>query len=163
MNVIVSENYYNLKLDVIENYYNVKYIGDFCIKDKYNNWSEFPVSCFYSAHPDKSKGHSEYLGIFVRNFTDENSIVNSTVILCNAETAFKNVIFTGIEYENNIYISCYRHHYVSPSEGVMIDGGRDYTRYSTDQKLVSLEFKNNHWNIIPLNKNRKLDEIITDI
>lgn len=139
MKIVTSKNYHNLEINQIEKRYDVKYIGDFCIKDKNNNWTDFPVSIFYQNNPDISKGHSNYLGVY-RSY--EN------IFLIDGKSAFEENL-KGIKYKNKIYISCYRHHYVSNKDNnFMIDGGRDYLRCSGGEGLVTLKMIEGKFKIV---------------
>lgn len=113
--------------------YNAKYLGSWCIKDKNGNWSERPVEVFYQSNPDKSKGHTNYFGIFITSYNQ--------VMICNAESAFSESI-TGILEDGLVYVSRYRHDYVGTPKGSVIDGGRDYTRVPSladDSKFVEVQ------------------------
>lgn len=102
----------------ISRQYNAKYLGSWTIKNSMGNWSERPVEVFYVTDPDRSKGHSNYFGIFTRA---------NDIVICNAESAFSEPI-TGILEDDLVYVSRYRHDYVATPKGSIIDGGRDYLR-----------------------------------
>lgn len=117
----------------IANQYKAKYMGSWCIKDKVGNWSENAVEVFYQLNPDKSKGHSHYFGIFINLYNQ--------IMICNAESAFSEPII-GILEDGLVYVSRYRHNYVSTPKGSVIDGGRDYTRVPSladDSKFVEVQ------------------------
>ena len=57
--------------------------------------------------------------------------------------------FIAVKDENNVYISCYRHHFNSNEDNsVFIDGGRDYTRYTLDNELVEVIVEKGEFKII---------------
>ena len=58
--------------------------------------------------------------------------------------------FIAIQADNGEYvISSYLHDYrVSSDESVFIDGGRDYTRYTSDKKLVKLKLNKDKFEIV---------------
>jgi len=106
----------------IENSYNAKYMGYWCTNNTKNRqWNDTPVDVFYVANPDRSKGHTNYFGMYVRN--------NSSYII-DASSAFS-VPITGIlTNDGEVIVSRYRHDYVE-KDGYMIDGGRDYLKCSS--------------------------------
>lgn len=107
----------------IEEHYNAKYLGYWAIKDQMDNWSEEPVDVFYVDNPDKSKGHSNYFGLFQNK--------KKSVMICNAESAFSEPITGLLTEDGEVLVSRYRHDMHSKGEGVnekFIDGGRDYVR-----------------------------------
>lgn len=129
----ISKEYYELNIPQVKKKFGkgLKYIGDFCIKNIHREWTDTPVAVFYQPFPDVEKGHSEYFGLFTRN---------GKLIITNAES-FKSEGFTGV-YNNDktqILISGWRHDYKTLEDGTMIDGGRDYCRYSSLHALVKLK------------------------
>jgi len=94
-------------------------MGAWAIKDR-NGWAEMPVDVFYVENPDRSKGHNNYFGMYT---------VNGVNYITNAESAFEDS-FLGIAEGNYVYVSRFRHDYVSTPNGCAIDGGRDYLKTS---------------------------------
>jgi hypothetical protein len=120
-----------LNIGAIEKNYGVAYIGDFAIKDGKGNWTEAPMAVFYQASPDLAKGHSNYMGVFVRG---------GGVFFCNAgivgEIAWNGVISA----DGEILISTYRHDFRQSADGTaMVDGGQDYCRYSGERVQVCID------------------------
>lgn len=140
-----SKGYYPLNIEKCEKKYNAKYIGDFQTKRKDGSWNDKPCAIFYVENPDISKGHSNYLGLFAKYITDEYSELSITNGLSAVEEPF-----TAIQADNGEYvISSYRHDYrVSNDGSVMIDGGRDYNRYTSDKKLVKLKLNKDKFEIV---------------
>lgn len=94
------------------------YLGCWSIETKYNDWSDNPIDVFYEPYPDLSKGHSNYMGLYITYPTNQ-------VMVCDASSAFSSNI-TCIVEEDVVYTSRYRHDYVKTPSGLYIDGGRDY-------------------------------------
>ncbi len=106
----------------IEEMYNAKYMGYWCIKNLRDDWNESPVDVFYVAEPDRSKGHTNYFGMFTRG---------DTSYITDASSAFSAPITGILTNDGEVIVSRYRHDYVT-KDGYMIDGGRDYLRCSAD-------------------------------
>lgn len=140
LNFIVSKDYYPIDSERIEKKYNAKYIGDFCLKQS-NGYTDFPVAIYYQPNPDIEKGHKEYFGLFLRD--DRMYITDGTKAFLEP--------FIAVKDENNVYISCYRHHFNSNEDNsVFIDGGRDYTRYTLDNELVEVIVEKGEFKIIKI-------------
>ena len=115
-------------LKLIEEKYNAKHMGFWCTKRPDGSWNERPVDIFYVENPDRSKGHSNYFGMF----TDRMG-----TMITNAESAFSETI-TGVLCEDGeVLVSRYRHDYRTKGT-MMIDGGRDYLKMSSPGHLVDL-------------------------
>jgi len=112
-------------IKLIEEKHNAKYMGYWCSKHSDGSWNEQPVDVFYVANPDRSLGHSNYFGMFLRG---------DKVYINNAESCFSEPI-TGIVDGGTVYASRYRHDYTVTPGGGMIDGGRDYVRSSISPVL----------------------------
>ncbi len=121
-----------IKIDVAEKHYNAKYIGDFCISDKNNQWTEQPIQIYYNENPKTELGHTHYFGLFTDDFHH--------VYITNAISITNEPIIGAIADNGEIIYSRYRHDYQTSQDGtVFIDGGRDYCRTNTD-KLINLIF-----------------------
>ena len=120
----------------ISEMYGGKYLGYWAIKDKNGNWSEMPVDVFYQPNPDRSKGHTNYFGMY-RNFNDQ-------VMITNAESAFSQPITGVVTDDGEVIVSRYRHDYVT-KDNRMIDGGRDYVRSSTIGPFVTITIKDDEF------------------
>jgi hypothetical protein len=118
----------NTWLNVIEaeKIYNSKYVGEFCINQTGNNWTDAPVAVFYQ--PVKvDPNHSNYIGIFLRD---------GRVYVTNAEST-ANIPIQAIESGGEIIYSRFRTDFVTSSDGLaFIDGGRDYARSSVDGRII---------------------------
>jgi hypothetical protein len=101
----------------IEQEKGAQYMGYWCVKGPHG-WNESPVDVFYVQNPDRSKGHSNYFGMFERG---------GTVYICDAQSCFSEPI-AGIVEGDTVYTSRYRHDYVETPSGNVIDGGRDYIK-----------------------------------
>ena len=114
-------HYDSKSIATIEKEYNAKYMGYWCTNNTKNRqWNDTPVDVFYVANPDRSKGHTNYFGMYVR--------YNSSYII-DASSAFS-VPITGIlTNDGEVIVSRYRHDYIV-KDGYIIDGGRDYLKCS---------------------------------
>jgi hypothetical protein len=116
---IPSDGYHFAKkgIKIIEERYNAKYMGYWCTKHG-ESWKETPVDVFYVENPDRSKGHSNYFGMFRKG---EN------VFITNAESCFADGMTGVLSPDGEVGISRYRHHMQAVGAGA-IDGGRDYIK-----------------------------------
>jgi hypothetical protein len=104
----------------IEQKYQAQYLGYWCCKRAGGGWAETPLDVFYVENPDRSKGHTNYFGMFVSD---------GRVMITNAESCFSESM-TGILENGVVYVSRYRHDMVPTPLGKTIDGGRDYVKTS---------------------------------
>lgn len=121
MYVVTSADGYWFKaggIRKIEERYGAKYMGYWCTKNLRGGWNELPVDVFYQPNPDKALGHSHYFGMFIQN---------DSVYITNAESCFSEPLTGAVCLNGEVIISRYVHDYIERN-GVMIDGGRDYTR-----------------------------------
>ena len=51
-------------IKTVEKAYKAKYMGYWCTKNPKGGWNEQPIDVFYVRNPDKSKGHSNYFGMY---------------------------------------------------------------------------------------------------
>lgn len=121
----------------IEEKKNAKYVCETCLRGKDGWWINAPVAVFWNRDPASIPPRgSPWFGLFYKYdwFHD-----TSTLMITNAISAVEDPI-TGIRARNgDIIYSRFRHDFRrSPDESVWIDGGRDYTRYSTPGLLVNL-------------------------
>ena len=85
-------------------------------------------SVFYSPYPDLEKGHSYYPTLFYDHICECMKITDGTLTVKTP--------FYGIEENDIVYVSKFRHDYVKTPSGLFIDGGRDYIRTNADLKLI---------------------------
>jgi hypothetical protein len=102
----------------LEKHYNSKYIGPWCAKNRDGCWQETPLEVFYQANPDRSKGHTNFLGLFTRE---------GKLFVTNAESAFSEPITGVLCADGEVIVSRFRRDFIQ-KKGKMIDGGRDYIR-----------------------------------
>lgn len=102
-------------INLIKEKYKVSYVGLYDIPGRDH------VYVFYAKDPDRSKGHSNYLGVI---WTPNGEVyLTNAVKIVEAEY---NAIEVG---EGEFIVSRYRHDYQSRGDA-MIDGGLDYARYN---------------------------------
>lgn len=123
--------------EVLKRFNATKFIGEFCIKNLY----DIPVAIYYSANPDKSKGHSNYFYLLV-DMSEKlciNSIEESVI-----EANRKQIAVHCLECDEVIY-SNFRHNFVTCScSKVSIDGGKNYTKVSGESfKCVEVDLIDN--------------------
>lgn len=125
-----------INIDKIEQRYGGKYVGDFCLKDKYGNWIDTPFAIFYQPNPNFSLNHTNYFAIKVNYLTGQ-------MIITKGDSAFSIAIPGLIANNGEIIYSRYKHDYVtSTDKSVWIDGGRDYCRFNGGlDKIVKLIIK----------------------
>jgi hypothetical protein len=111
------------QIEVIEKKYNAKYVFESCLRTKNGYWANFVSAIFYTE--EKHPEGSNYLAVF--------KDADGLTYVANGLSAVEDVIFVGIEAENEVAYSRYRHDYVTHKNGAFIDGGRDYTRIGGDR------------------------------
>lgn len=107
----------------IEEKYDAKYVLESCLRMKNGNWANFPAAIFYTKEPHPEG--SNYFAIF--RDTDGDMMIT------NGISAVEGVSFIGIEAEEEVVYSRYRHDYRTHKNGAFIDGGRDYARFGGDE------------------------------
>jgi hypothetical protein len=136
MFIKIPQNGYHYGPDAIakiEEMYNAKYMGYWCTKNLRDGWNESPVDVFYVVEPDRSKGHTNYFGMFMRG---------DTSYITDASSAFTAPITGILTKDGEVIVSRFRHDCIM-KDGYMIDGGRDYLRCSADslQTFVNVSVK----------------------
>jgi hypothetical protein len=112
----------------IEDKYNAKFVGVFCIKNG-DNWRNAPSAIFYQETPPQP----EYSNYFAVSYSEHQLVIS------DGKSFNSNPIFGVVANDGQVIYSAYRHDYVESDDGsVMIDGGRDYLRCTSDSKLVEL-------------------------
>lgn len=116
-----------IDIEKVEKKYNAKFVCETPIKDKHG-WRETPSLIFYNevAHPQGSN----YMAIsIVIGYDDKTDLVITDGISATQ------CDFVGIVDGDEVIYSRYRHDYREGKTGVIIDGGRDYTRSSGGQMV----------------------------
>jgi len=113
------------QIKIIEDKYNGKYLGYWCTKRLSGGWNDIPVDVFYVKNPDRSKGHSNFFGMF----RDDKS-----VMITNAESCFEKPVIGLLCHDGEVLVSRYRHDYRTKGS-IMVDGGRDYLRCSAGKRI----------------------------
>lgn len=151
MKIIQNKNYWGLKIEAIEKKKNAKYLGDFAIKDIWDNWTDSPVAVFYQENPNRDLGHTNYFGIFAKMeilpsiFQAEGEELQRKWYICNGSSAFSKPLW-ALKTPIGVLLSGYPHDYIE-KEGYMIDGGRSgYIRYNTNMgELIQINNINGQW------------------
>jgi hypothetical protein len=120
------------QIQTIEKKYDAKYVleTDLLAKDKHSGvtfWANRPAAIFYTekAHPEGSN----YFAIYMEYDLDGKMIP----MITNGLSSIKDVVFSGLEAEDEVIYSRYRHDYRTHKNGAFVDGGRDYFRYGGDK------------------------------
>lgn len=114
----------------VENKYNAKYVGQFCLRDKYGNWVNDIAEVFWQPTPPV-EGYSNYFALFIRD---------GATFITSGASAVEGTLYAVQADDGEIIYSRYRHDYrVSQDKSVWIDGGRDYTRHGSHGKLIELK------------------------
>ena len=123
----------------IEEMRDAVYMGYWCGKTKHGGWAERPVDVFYQPNPDVEKGHTNYFGLIVQG---------DRILITDASSCFSEPM-QGIVDEGTVYVSRYRHDFVQTPNGKIIDGGRDYLKVSSGDKLVTVTVENDNFVFSP--------------
>lgn len=116
------------KIVDIENRYNAKYVGEFCLKTREGNWANEAASIFYQKIPPVA-GYSHYFALIKRD---------GQIYITSGQSAVDGTIWGVKAKDGEIIYSSFRHDYkVSKDKSVFIDGGRDYTK-SSSNKLIPM-------------------------
>ena len=67
----------------ISNLYQAVYMGYWCTKSSSGQWNEQPVDVFYVEQPDRTKGHTNYFGMYM---------VDGSPYICEASSVFSEPI-----------------------------------------------------------------------
>jgi len=126
----------------LEELYNAKYVGHWCTKRPDGTWHDMPVDVFYQENPDQSKGHSNYFGMFINE--------RGQAMITNAESAFSEPITGMLCEDGEVLVSRYRNDYQTKGD-VMVDGGRDYLRYSGG-RYIRVTAENGEFNFSEVNQ-----------
>jgi len=126
----------------LEELYNAKYMGHWCTKRPDGTWHDMPVDVFYQENPDRSKGHSNYFGMFINE--------RGQAMITNAESAFSEQITGMLCEDGEVLVSRYRNDYQTKGD-VMVDGGRDYLRYSGG-RYIRVTAENGEFNFSEVNQ-----------
>ena len=105
-----------INIEQVEQRYNATYVMDTSIRGSDGQWFG-PVALFYASTKHAVSG-SHYFAIYVS--------FDRTLVISNGQSAVDHV-YTGLVYNNKIYISRFRHDFRQVGPNV-IDGGLDYTR-----------------------------------
>lgn len=117
-----SELFYADQISKIEEHYNAKYVFESCLKNGDGNWANFPVAIFYTDTP-----HPEGSNYFAL-WKSEHGLR-----ITNAISAVEGITYAGLEAEDEVIYSHYRHDFRVGKNGAFVDGGRDYFRYGGDK------------------------------
>ena len=122
---------YGFDIKEVNARYGSTFVGYFPTKTK-TGWG-YPAAVFYQPNPKTELGHSNYFGLYADEYTPA-CIFNADYITGG---------WTGVKADDGELLwSEYRHDYHTSKDGsVWIDGGFDYARTGTPERLVKLNVK----------------------
>lgn len=101
----------------IEQHYNAKFVCETTLKTKGGGWLSAPVAVFYTEEPHPEG--SNWFGLYYRD---------GQLMVTDAQSALEP--FDGLMLEDgSVFYSRFRWDY-RVAAGTMVDGGRDYIRYT---------------------------------
>lgn len=121
----------------IEQHYNAEFVCETTLKTKGGGWLNAPVAVFYTeqAHPEGSN----WFGLYYRD---------GQLMVTDAQSALEP--FDGLMLEDgSVFYSRFRHDY-RVAAGAMVDGGRDYMRYTptAGSRVVQLKIVKNQLEVV---------------
>jgi len=126
----------------IEKMYNARYVFETCLRARGGGWANFPAAVFYQ--DEIYPGGSNYFAIY---FDDEG-----LSYITDAGPSIIDEEFKGLEFEDEVIYSRYRHDYRAGKNGAFVDGGRDYFRYGGDNfddyNIVTFKVVDDHLEIV---------------
>jgi hypothetical protein len=122
---------YNFNIDKVNEIYGSTFVGYFPTKTK-SGWG-YPAAVFYQPNPKTELGHSNYFGLYVDDY--------NPAVIFNADYITKG--WEGVKADNGELVwSEHRHDYHESKDGsVWVDGGFDYIRTGTPERIVKLNVK----------------------
>lgn len=149
INPIEKKTMAGVDVERIEEAFGLTFVGDFTIKNSNDEWINQPVAIFYQPNPDKDKGHSNYLGAFLRKHINpaNGQLTRANVMLVDGTSAAEHE-WPCIEVDDDLYIysSC-RNDFMDHG-GLFIDGGPDYVRYGWTESDEDEEPKVRYFRIV---------------
>lgn len=114
----------------IEKKYNASWVGQLPLKTKDGSWSvDNCGDVYYQENPPN--GYSNYFALIMQY---------GTLYITSGLSGVEGIINGIIADNGEIIYSRYRHDYRESEDGsVFIDGGRDYVKFSSSNKLVQLK------------------------
>ena len=113
-----------------------KYLGEISIKYENKQWSYYPIVLFFSKNPDISKGHKQFPFLFLR---DSHAYIGA-FDKEQFDKHIRNVEGLKCNKCSDIIYSSYRHDFRQcKCQECFIDGGRDYTRFGGNCRLVNID------------------------
>ena len=126
----------------IEKMYNARYVFETCLRAREGGWANFPAAVFYQA--TSYPGGSNYFALYYD--------MNGKLYITDAGPSIIDEEFKGLEFEDEVIYSRYRHDYRAGKNGAFVDGGRDYFRYGGDDfddyNIVAFKVVDDHLEII---------------
>lgn len=128
----------------VQNWKNAKYVGEFTLKNKDGNWANIPVQIYYQkeAHTQGSN----YFGLFFDGTTDSFLITDGISAVINKDGT--PVIYTGVSNDDKEVLYSARRHDYQTYEGMMIDGGREYTKHNGKFPLINFKIVDGNIEIV---------------
>lgn len=133
------------QIKIIEDKYNGKYVFESALKTKDGRWTDRAFAIFYTEEPHPQGSNYFAIG---RNHLDR-------LIIADGISATDE--FEGVLYNNEVYYSRFCHDFRQFTNGLFVDGGRDYTRYGGSTgycTTVKIRIVKDHLEVDASEKNR---------
>lgn len=135
------------KIDAVEKKYNATYVAELCLKFN-GSWVNSPAYVFYQEKPPV-EDYSHYFALIIKP---------SGAFITSGASAVEGTIWAVEADDGEIIYSSYRHDYhQSKDKSVIIDGGRDYIKSSTN-KVIGLEIKEGKFVLASLDKENNIHD-----
>lgn len=143
---LIHNDTLQINISEAENKFDAKYVGEFCAKTSSGEWSNQAVALFYNTQPHP-RG-SNFFGLCCQHDQKWYIVNGISAVICK-DTGLP-VVYEGVVCDNQyVLYSAFRHDYQKYNQ-YMIDGGRDYTRWS-GQDIVQFNIDKSSGNIVMLN------------
>lgn len=122
----------------IEDHYDATFVCETCLKSSSGGWVNTAFAVFYQENPPEI-AKSNYFGLYFNH--------DGNLMITDASSALEP--FDGLMLEDgSVFYSRFRHDYRTTG-GAMVDGGRDYFRYTptAGSRVVQLQIVNDQLEI----------------
>lgn len=141
----IGEPYWRFDRKKVEEAKDCFYVADLCIRTRPGNWSDFPVAVFWQPYPKPE--HSPYFGLYFDTtpyFSSSGSMSmrHGALRICSAVSVAEGEWDAVMAADGEIIFSRWRHdcrH--STDRSAMVDGGRDYGRFSIGEGAKAVRLK----------------------
>jgi len=153
INVDTKPVYMNPKIiEIVERQYKAKYLLETQLKAKDGGWTYNPGLIFYTK--EKHPEGSNYMAVFYDDRTSRlDPVAHPRTMITNGLSSIDNIVFDGLLVNGKVMYSHFRHHCNTDGFGNLIDGGRDYSRFSIkNDNLIKFKVIDDHFEEYDSNK-----------